>query len=97
MVASLCAAGNWCSSTGSERLFLGASPEVCIWAGVIVEPWEMPPAGAAKVLAEVADFRTCHILDQAQQIGAGRREWPADVLLTQAVQLAEQVSRRTRR
>lgn len=30
------------------------------------------------------------MFDQAEQVGAGWRQWPADVVFTQAIQLAEQ-------
>ena len=65
-------------------------PHVRIRCGAVVQPWEVPPAGAAEHHAEIVHLHAGHMFDQAEQVGAGWRQWPADVVFTQAIQLAEQ-------
>jgi len=70
--------------------FVGGSPHVRIRFGVVLDPGKRLVERAAEGVAEIPSLDAGHVLDQSQQIGAGRRHRAADVVLRWPVELPEQ-------
>jgi hypothetical protein len=69
---------------------LGGGPPVVVDGGIVVEPGDRLAVVAAERLAEVAEAHARGVLDDAQQVGPGRGQRPADLPLVEPVQGREQ-------
>ena len=65
-------------------------PHVRVRLGVLVEPRRRLLPRTAEGLAEVAELDAGDVLDQPEEVGAGRHHRPADVVLREPVELPQQ-------
>jgi hypothetical protein len=65
-------------------------PHAGVGLGVVGHPWQGLPVRPAEHGAEVLEFPAGLMLDEAEQIGAGRRQRPSDVVLAEPVEVPKQ-------
>ena len=68
---------------------LGGGPHVRVGLGAFLQPWQRLVEGLAEHLAEIPELHAGQVLDQAEQVGAGRHHRAADVVLGQPVELPQ--------
>ena len=69
---------------------VGGGPHVVVDRGVLIEPGERLTVIAAERLPEVTEAHTRGVLDQAQQVGSGRGQRPADLPFVEIIEGREQ-------
>jgi hypothetical protein len=69
---------------------LDRGPHVGVRLGVLVQPRQRLAERPAERLAEIPRLDTGHVLDEAEQVGAGRHQRAANVVLREPVQLPQQ-------